>query len=247
MNIVIIDDEPKIRNGLKKMLNNHGGWNVPGIFSNGEEAIEFLSKNEVDVVITDIHMPGITGLDMIEKLKEANRKSVFIILSGYGRFEYAKRAIDLGVKKFLTKPTSPSEIIETLEIIERECQGNKETKAQKIPVKNLMVLRAKEYIDINYQNKITLQDIADELYVSPNYISEQFKKHMGKKFSEYIIEVRMEKAKECLKDIRYNVSEVAEYVGFSDSRYFSNTFKKMFNISPTEYRKMYAEGKICEK
>ena len=241
MNIVIIDDEPKIRNGVSRILSSHGGWKVSGAFSNANDAMDFLKKNSVDVVITDIHMPGLSGLDLIEKLKEANNKSLFIILSGYGKFEYAKRAIDLGVKKFITKPTSPIEVIEALEQIEKELEGVHGSTVNLAPVKNLMVLRAKEYIDHNYNNKITLQDVADELYVSPNYISEQFKKHTGYKFSEYILEVRMEKAAECLKDIRYSVSEVAENVGFSDSRYFSNTFRKKYNMTPTDYRKRYAE------
>ena len=99
-----------------------------------------------------------------------------------------------------------------------------------------MVQRAKEYIDRHYMNKITLHDIADELYVSPNYLSEQFKKHLGMKFSEYILDVRMEKSKIYLRDVRYTISDVAEKVGFSDGRYFSNTFKKKYNISPSEYR-----------
>lgn len=111
MKIIIIDDEPKIRKGLSKILNMHPGWTVLDTFTEGESAIRFLAENPVDVVITDIHMPGMTGLDMIARIKETNKKLSFVILSGYGRFEYAQRAIDLGVKKFLMKPTSPEEVI----------------------------------------------------------------------------------------------------------------------------------------
>ena len=115
MKILIVDDEPKIRKGLCKIVEMHPGWYVPQSFADAESAIAFLRDNEADVVITDIHMPGLTGLDMIEQMRSACPQVVFIILTGYGKFEYAQRAIDLGVKKYLMKPTSPDEITAALE------------------------------------------------------------------------------------------------------------------------------------
>ena len=114
MKIVIIDDEPKIRKGLSKIVDIHPGWDVLGTFAEAESAMAFLRENPADVVITDIHMPGLSGLDMIEQMKEICKNVSFVILSSYGRFDYAQRAIDLGVKKFLTKPTSPEEITKAL-------------------------------------------------------------------------------------------------------------------------------------
>lgn len=120
MKILIVDDEPKIRKGLCKIVEMHPGWYVPRSFADAESAIAFLRDNGADVVITDIHMPGLTGLDMIEQMRSACPKVVFIILTGYGKFEYAQRAIDLGVKKYLMKPTSPNEITAALEQIEAD-------------------------------------------------------------------------------------------------------------------------------
>ena len=242
MKIIIIDDEPKIRKGLGKILDMHPGWTVVGAFSEAESAIRFLEEHPVNVVITDIHMPGMTGLDMIARLRETNKKLSFVILSGYGRFEYAQRAIDLGVKKFLMKPTSPEEVTQTLEQIESELTDTTPSTLAQKPTNNLLILRAKEYIDLNYRRKFTLKDVANELYLSPNYLSDLFKKHTGMKFSDYLLEVRMEKSKEYLLDIQYRVGDISALVGFSDARYFSSTFRKRYGMSPLEFRNRYAAG-----
>lgn len=242
MKIIIIDDEPKIRKGLGKILNMHPGWTVLETFSEGESAICFLENNPADVVITDIHMPGMTGLDMIARIKEKNKKVSFVILSGYGRFEYAQRAIDLGVKKFLMKPTSPEEVTQALEQIESEMTDHAPSTLAQKPTNNLLIMRAKEYIDLNYRRKFTLTDMANALYISPNYLSDLFKKHTGMKFSDYLLEVRMEKSKEYLMDVQYKVGDISALVGFSDARYFSSTFRKRYGMSPLEFRNRYAAG-----
>ena len=245
MKIIIIDDEPKIRKGLEKILGMHPGWTIPATFAEAESAIGYLAENSVDVVITDIHMPGITGLDMIAKIKEANTNVSFVILSGYGRFEYAQRAIDLGVKKFLMKPTSPEEVTKALEQIESELTERTPSSslAQK-PTNNLLIVRAKEYIDLNYRKKFTLAEMANALYISPNYLSDLFKKHTGMKFSDYLLEVRMEKSKEYLLDIHYKVGDISALVGFSDARYFSSTFRKRYGMSPLEFRNCHGANQV---
>ena len=240
MKIIIIDDEPKIRKGLEKILGMHPGWTIPETFAEAESAIRYLAENPVDVVITDIHMPGLTGLDMIAKIKETNNNVSFVILSGYGRFEYAQRAIDLGVKKFLMKPTSPEEVTQALEQIESELTNRTPSSLAQKPTNNLLIMRAKEYIDLNYRKKFTLTEMADALYISPNYLSDLFKKHTGMKFSDYLLEVRMEKSKEYLLDIHYKVGDISALVGFSDARYFSSTFRKRYGMSPLEFRNCHA-------
>lgn len=242
MKIIIIDDEPKIRKGLSKILGMHPGWSVLGAFSEADSAISFVQENPVDVVITDIHMPGMTGLDMIYKIKENCKKVYFIILSGYGKFEYAQRAIDLGVRKFLTKPTSPDEVTQALEQIEAEIMQNKPSILAQKPTNNLLILRAIEYIDINYRKKFTLKDVAAKLYISPNYLSDLFKRHTGMKFSDYLLELRMEKSKEYLMDIHYKIGDISYLVGFSDPRYFISTFHKKYKMTPLEFRNRYAAG-----
>ena len=240
MKILIVDDEPKIRKGLCKIVEMHPGWYVPQSFADAESAIAFLRDNGADVVITDIHMPGLTGLDMIEQMRSACPKVVFIILTGYGKFEYAQRAIDLGVKKYLMKPTSPNEITAALEQIEADTPRKKHAAAFQKPTNNLIILRAMEYVDLHYRDRFTLRDMAAALYISPNYLSGLFKKNTGMRLSDYITEVRLEKAREYLMDVHYKVRDVSTLVGISDPRYFSSVFRKKYGMTPMEFRNEYA-------
>lgn len=247
MKIIIIDDEPKIRNGMTHLLSQHDGWDVVGTFADAQSALSYLYENEVDVVITDIQMPGMHGLDMIQHIRKVNREIPVIIVSGYSRFDYAQRAIELGVRKYLTKPTSPSEIAQVLEQIETELAKRMQsiqTQFGRDPaepeITNLLILRAIEYIEKNYATKLTLRDVAGALYISPNYLSELFKKTTGSNFTDYLLDLRMEKSRTYLADVTYKIKDVSTLVGFSDARYFSNTFRKKFGMTPLEYRNKHA-------
>ena len=119
MTIFIVDDEPKIRNGMGKLLSAHPHWQVQ-TFADAKSALHRLYEGAADVIITDIQMPDASGLDMIEAVRQVNKTVPILILSGYSRFDYAQRAIESGVRKYLTKPTNPVDLIAALEQIERE-------------------------------------------------------------------------------------------------------------------------------
>lgn len=190
MNIVIVDDEPKIRNGLLKLLTSHEGWNVTGVFEEAKTALQFLDMHEADIMITDIKMPEISGLELIEDIRRKNDKISIIILSGYGTFSYAQKAIELGVIRYLTKPTDPKELVAVVESIEEKLIQELESESDfpKSEVSNLIVLKAIQYIEKNYKYKIALKKMAEELFITPNYLCELFKKHTGKNLSQYISE-----------------------------------------------------------
>ena len=238
MNLIIIDDEPKARNGLAKLLGSNANWKVLRVFEHAIDAIKFLYENPVDVMITDIRMPEISGLELIQQARQIDRELQIIIISGYSDFSYAQKAIELGVRRYLTKPTRTKELISILTAIEKELDEKikAETENPNMIASNLIVAKAIEYIEKNYSDKITLKAMADELYISPNYLCRLFKHHTNKNLMEYITAHRMNKAKEYLKDIQYKVSEVAKMVGYTDTKYFSSTFKKTFKMTPLEYR-----------
>ncbi|MDF2878189.1 MAG: two component transcriptional regulator, AraC family [Clostridia bacterium] len=109
---------------------------------------------------------------------------------------------------------------------------------------NQILQNAMKYICDNYAISITLNELADYTYVSTYYLSRMFKKELGKNFVEYLSEVRIEKAKELLKDKKYKTYEVAELVGIQDPHYFSKIFKKYVNMTPTEYKDKYLSGEL---
>ncbi|WP_411682428.1 response regulator [Clostridium thailandense] len=245
MNIVVIDDEPKIRNGLVKVLSAHYNEKYSVVsFEAAELAFKYMEDNPVDLLITDIRMPGVSGLDLIKKLRDANKEVVIVIISGYSDFAYAQRAIELGVKRYLTKPTNISDLFLIVEEVEKNLIDKSiEEYSSKIEVSNLIVKKAVDHIAKNYAKKISLKSISEELYVTPNYLCRLFKSQMEVNLSDYITHYRMDKAKTYLMDIRYKISEVAELAGYNDTKYFSSTFKKIYGVSPIEFR----NGKFLNK
>ncbi len=115
ISVMIVDDEPAIRNGMKNALNwQELGLVLTNLYSNGQEAFEAIKRNTPSIVITDLKMPKMTGLELIRKAKDEGINSHFIILSGYDDFKFAKEAISLGVENFLLKPLSRAELVDTL-------------------------------------------------------------------------------------------------------------------------------------
>ena len=241
MKIMIVDDEPKIRRGMKTLLEEQDGFEVIGIYDNAMSSLSDMAEKQPNVLITDIKMPEYSGLDLIEKIREKDKNLYIIILSGYGSFKYAQRAIRSGVYRYLTKPTNPRELISVLREIELKIEGinrtvSKSEENESVEVGNFLIRKALDYIELHYAEKIGLKTLSDALYISPNYFSDLFRRHMKVKFSDFLIEYRLKKACILLKKPEYKVSEIAEMVGFRDSTYFSTVFKKTYNLTPLEYK-----------
>lgn len=100
----------------------------------------------------------------------------------------------------------------------------------------LILQKAVDYLQDHYQEQVTLNEVAEHVYVSTYYISRMFKKELGRNFVDYLNEIRIHKAKELLKNVKYKTYEVAEMVGIPDPHYFSKLFKKYEGLTPTEYR-----------
>lgn len=102
----------------------------------------------------------------------------------------------------------------------------------------LVLRKAMDYLHQHYNEPVTLNEVAEKIYVSTCYISRMFKKELGINFVDYLNGIRMEKAKDLLQDPRYKTYEVAEMVGISDAHYFSRLFKKYEGLTPTEFREL---------
>ncbi len=114
--VIIADDEPYILQALEKKISATGlGFEISGTADNGEECLELVRNMEPDLLICDIRMPGLTGLELMETLKAEHTRTQVIFVSGYSEFEYAKKALDLGALGYLLKPVRPEILQETLE------------------------------------------------------------------------------------------------------------------------------------
>lgn len=244
--VVIIDDEPIIVEGLAKTI-PWAEWQcqVVGFAYNGEEGMGVIRKEEPDIVISDISMPKLDGLKMIAGLKSEFPNMQITILTGFREFEYAREAIQLGVTRFLLKPSKMEELKEAISVMthklmEQHIEPEEEKVEEDVLYNNaassFIVKNALEYIRNNYKEKLRLIDVADQIYVSQWHLSKLLNKHTGQTFSDILNGIRMEKAKELLKDPSLRISDIAEEVGFLDMAHFSRVFKKQEGISANEYR-----------
>ncbi len=120
LKVMIVDDEEHVREDLKTAVNwNQCGYEICGEAENGPEALEKLVQLCPDLLITDIRMPGMDGLQMIWAMKEQNRSCRIIILTGYSEFQYARRSIALGVDSYLLKPIDEEELLLQIEKVRR--------------------------------------------------------------------------------------------------------------------------------
>ena len=183
--IVIVEDEFRIRQGLGSLINKVDmGCKVIGEAENGYEGLKMIQDMEPDIVITDIQMPRIDGLQMIEKAKKMGAECTFVILSGYADFEYARRGIHLGVEEYLLKPATISSVKELL----LKLAGSTEEEANSPEAEEYsgMVKEMLAIIEKSYGMRLGLDTFADKFRMTPEYISNLFAKETGMTFSNYL-------------------------------------------------------------
>lgn len=372
--LLLVDDEKPIREKLK----NNIDWKQEGyqIFSavNGEDALKIIENEDIDILVTDIQMPKLSGINLIEKCRKINSKLKIIVISGYAEFEYAQKSIRFGVNEYLLKPFRSQKLLAVVNKArdDLEMEKNREAKLEelrkeissyinnkqlsdsynwmmedtffesqsmilkkikletvlkrgsrdevleavnkiiseisdlslnkdklfiilnnivlesfkimkeldygaedllevidkedleKLNYSNLkevevflkelllhlhniicfnpaeknqeMIQQMKEYIADNYQNGITLSEMARDFNISISYLSSLFHEETGESFSEYLNLLRLNKAKELLKSTDIKIYQIADRLGFNDAYYFSSWFKKQVGASPTTYR-----------
>ena len=242
--VLIVDDEPVIVEGLRTIVD----WEkyncvVVGTASSGKEGLEMTEKYQPDILFTDIRMPGMDGLTMIAALRSEHRNMQIVILTGYRDFEYARTALNLGVFRYLVKPSKMKELDEAMEsLTERLDKLGRSKEAETFEdtenANNFVVKQALSYIEQHYKEKLQLTDVAEKVYVSHWHLSKLLNS-TGKSFSDLLNEVRIENAKKLMEDSSLHIADISERVGFADTAHFSRVFKKYTGMSAGEYRNKY--------
>lgn len=239
--VVLIDDERRIVEGLSKVV-KWADYNcqVVGTACDGEEGAELIRNLRPQILFTDIRMPGRDGLSMVAGLRSEFPDMQVAILTGYRDFAFAQEAIRLGVARFLLKPSKMDEIREALQVmverLDRKAPEEETEAEQKETAGGFIVNQAMSYMEQHYQEKLTLQAVADCCYVSQWHLSKLLNRYAGKSFYDILNAIRITKAKELLADPRLKIGEISELVGYADTAHFARTFKKFAGMSANEYR-----------
>lgn len=247
MKILIADDEPIERMVAAKKIKSIFGDRLEILQAqNGREAVELYEKEKYDIALLDIQMPGINGLDAAKQIRDLKGKCEIIFLTAFDEFNYAKKAIQVKALDYLLKPIVDKELEATIEeainIRKIELQENEEDESdtEVASIDNIKLKAIKEkidnYLESNYKEDISLQDISDYMNYSDAYFCQIFKQVYGQNFIIYLSEFRIKKAKILLKDISINVKDISREVGYRDSNYFAKVFKRVTGLTPSEYR-----------
>lgn len=247
--VVVVEDEKRVRQGIIMGTD----WSkinciVMGEAANGEEGVGMIRKCRPDIVITDIRMPKMMGLEMIEKIYGEGLEPYVIFLTAYDDFVYAQQAIRLGAADYLLKPFKDGELENAIrKIIEKNRRDTerKEQQNQELRLdpgdKSKYIMDAIAYVDANYANpNISVREVADSLGISEGHLSHLFRKETDSTLMVFVTKRRMRAAMTLLQDYRHKIYEVAEQVGYRNITYFSATFKKYVGVSPSEYQDRYS-------
>jgi len=243
--LVIVDDDIWVLKGIRKIIDwSKLGFEIVAEVTNGEAALEKVIDLKPDIVLTDIVMPGLTGLQLLKKTTEAGLKIDFIILTGYAEFSYAKEACKLGAFDYLLKPLERVELLDVFERFKQKYNiinnfDNEVVDALPLPYEsnhatlNMII----DYIKDNYSASLRLYEIAEHFHFNFSYISQLFTKEIGITFSEYVTRYRMDMAERLLSQASMPVKDVCQKVGISDYFYFNKLYKKYKGTTPTSARK----------
>lgn len=245
--VILIDDEQIILKGLSKVVRwADFGCTVVGTAGNAAEGAALIREKKPDILFTDIRMPDQTGLAMLAGLRSEFPDLQVTVLTGYRDFTYAQEAIRLGVTRFLLKPSKMDEIHEALGAMTEKLDRTAPAQAAESDAEShsgsFIVNQAMAYIEQNFEKKLTLQDVADQCFVSQWHLSKLINKHMGKSFYDLLNSVRIDKARQLLQDPSLKIGEIVEMVGYADSAHFARIFKKIVGVSANEYRNNLRTG-----
>ena len=256
-NILIIDDEPIIRRGIKTFI-DFEKYKISDVYEaeDGNSAFKTFSEVLPDLVLLDINIPFKNGLTLAEEMKYLKSDVKIAIISGYDYFEYAQKALKIGVEDYILKPVSKTDINEIIsKLIYKLEEDKRYNEARKIinkisqieksdknishsKYKDILTKKIEEkYSDISFN----LNSLADEMNLSSGYLSSLFKNLFGIPFQDYLNNMRMEKAKLLLLTTDLKNYQIGELVGMENFNYFNSKFKKTFGMTPKEFKKSVLE------
>lgn len=257
--LLIADDEKLEREALAELVQRRFEREVVlEMAENGRKAADTAVLWGADLILMDIEMPGMSGLDAARAVLAQRPSCRVIFVTAYSLFQYAHEAVHLGACDYLLKPVDPDELeasvrramrqIETERKLEELAaaqpeQTETEEEAEDAPEEGensqtaLVMAHVRRYLEDNYMFDLSLDSVGEILHISPAYLSAQFKKYQKMNFLDCLTELRINAAKELLADPFRSSAEVASMVGYKDASYFARAFKKRTGMTPTQYRR----------
>lgn len=242
MKVLIIDDEEIICSSLKADFDrfNHGIVYEVYTANSAKEAEKIYKKEKIELIISDINMPKVSGLTLIEKIRQFDKECLIFVLSAYDDFAYVRNSFICGVNDYILKPISFRELDKKLkQYIREDSKAKKDGKNESsYPMEERKIEDVLVYMEEHMAQNLTMSNAAEFVSMSYSHFSKLFREHTGTTFPDYSLKIRMEKAKEYLRNPYIKIKHIARKVGYqNNSHHFSRDFCKYMGVTPTEYRK----------
>lgn len=232
--VITIDDNPWILDDIRRTFDfSSNGFEVAGEFTSAEDALPAILSIRPDLIVSDIRMGKMSGLDLAGILRENGVDSIIVLLSGYERFDYAQTAFRYQVFDYLLKPIDDSRV---QELMERILNALREKTPSPVPGTKDVFEQITDYIEANYSHSIFLGDVADLVHMNRTYVSELFTRNAGMSFPQYKAQVRIRHACEMIEQGGQSMTDIAFAAGFESLSRFSRVFSQIKGMSPQQYR-----------
>ena len=243
--ILLVDDEPFLRQSLiRRIREMHNDFEVTAQAADGEEALRLLEENSFHLVITDIRMPVMDGIELAGRIHEQYPELVTIILTGYADFRYAQSALRYGVFDYLLKPVNAEDLETALDHARTRLEppadaGDWDSVGKSASEES--VHQAVLYLQEHYNEDIDISALASRLGFHSAYLTRLFNRYVGEPPLKYLTSIRIREAKRLLLTTSFSIASVGEMVGYPDQFHFSKTFRKATGINPSAFRRQARE------
>ncbi|NOU93972.1 response regulator [Paenibacillus sp. LMG 31456] len=250
-----MDDEFWMLEGLKKVIKRDcPDYTVTAVARDGLQAITYLEKDKIDLVITDILMPGMDGLQLLQEIRRRGWKIPVLIVSAHSEFEYAKQAIHYGAFDYILKPLNRTQIVSALERVKTAMVPSPRGRGDvlnTVPVNSTqgkdLIEKIRQSVCESFMNDLSIVDFSEQMGYNASYLSRLFKQETGKGFVQFLTEQRMEAAIQMIRSGKLSVTDIAKQIGYADYKHFRKVFKQYTGVSPKIFRNnegMYVDEAI---
>ncbi len=242
--VYVVDDDKLLLDEIVHTVSwLDNGFTVVGYSTSPQTAIEEIKELQPDLVFSDLKMPGMDGIEMIQELVDAGIESEYVLLSAYSSFEDSRRFFRTSGFDYLLKPLQHEEVQITLERLSENL-----AKKKPVPViaDNISPSFAEliTYVNKKYDQKHTLESLSDKFGISSNYICNLFAKHYNTTLTRYITDLRMAAVVQNMQEQGKSFKEIAIDCGYTDYYYFCKVFKSYYGVSPSNYKKNLDQIKL---
>ncbi|PZE20760.1 response regulator [Paenibacillus xerothermodurans] len=246
--LLIIDDEAQCREEIRLII-EESQYNYLTVYeaASAERGLFSFKQNQPDIVILDLSLPDMDGVKLGKKIIELNPKVSIVVATQLKMFDMVQMSMNAGFRKYFLKPLSNTELTSALDALllpnltkETNYFGKLAASSKPSvidlgnPIKSVIT-----YIHHHFYEQVTLNEVADWVYLSASHFSRLFKAEMGVTFIEYLTKYRVEQSKRLIKMTSLPIEVIANNTGFTNAGYFATTFKRLEGKTPTEYRTMF--------